>query len=137
MRSICPCVLRPQHHDTSLRLREVLINLSLSNESPVTPWTAHSVRCGSPGEGLLELEADIKDQAEALAARMVSPKPIRILTHSLSRLEKWSLDVLTGKRMILADDMAWEDDGKTIEDDADSESKISTSSDGFPTSSDE
>jgi len=135
MRSICADVLRLQHHDTSLRLSEVLINLSLSNESPMTTSAAHSTRCGSTGGGFLKLKADIEDQAEALAAHMASPKIIRILTHSLPQLEMRSLDVLTGKCMILADDMAWEDDGKTVEDDSDLESEILD--DGFSTSSDE
>jgi hypothetical protein len=123
MRSICPDVLRPQHHDTSLRLSEVLINLSLSNESPMITSAAHSIRCGPIG-GFLELKADIEDQAEALAIHMASPKIIRILTHTLPQLEMRSLDVLTGKCMKLADDMAWKDDGKTIDDDSELESEI-------------
>ncbi|KAF2462814.1 uncharacterized protein BDR25DRAFT_122562 [Lindgomyces ingoldianus] len=135
MRSICADVLRPQHHDTSLRLSEVLINLSLSNESPMTTSAAHSTRCGPTGGGFLKLKADIEDQAEALAAHMVSPKIIRILTHTLPQLEMRSLDVLTGKCMKLADDMAWEDDGGTVQDDSDLESEIL--GDDFSTPSDE
>ena len=134
MRSICADVLRPQHHETNLRLSEVLINLSLSNESPTITSAVHSTRCGSTGEGFLKLKADIEDQAEALAAHMVSPKTFRILTHSLPQLKMQSLDVLTGKCMILADDMSWEDDGTTVEDESDSESDIL---DTFSTSSDE
>lgn len=135
MRSICADALRPQHRDAGLRLSEVLINLSLSNESPMITSAAHTTQCGSTGGGFLKLKADIEAQAEALATLMKSPKIIRILSHSLPRLEMWSLDVLTGRRMILADDMAWEDDGKTVEDDSDSESEILD--DGFSTSSDE
>ncbi|KAI1087174.1 hypothetical protein F5B19DRAFT_486913 [Rostrohypoxylon terebratum] len=134
MRSICPDVLRPHHHDTDLRLSEVLINLSLSKDSLISTSAAHSIRCGSTGRGFIQLKADIEDQAKALAARMASPKTIRILTHSLPQIELQSLDVLTGKCMKLADDMAWEDDGKTVEDDSDSESEILD--DDFSTSSD-
>ena len=135
MRSICADVLKPQHHDTSLRLSEVLINLSLSNESPMTTSAAHAARCGSTGGEFLKLKAEIEDQAEALVARMTAPKKIRILTHSLPHFEMRSLDVLTGKCTILADGMAWEDEGKTVEDDSDSESEIMD--DGSSTSSDE
>ncbi|KAI0003583.1 hypothetical protein F4779DRAFT_601457 [Xylariaceae sp. FL0662B] len=135
MRSICADVLRPQRDDTSLRLSEVLINLSLSNESPMTTSAAHSIRCGSTGGGFYQLKEDIEKQAEALATRMVSPKTIRILTHSLPQIEMQSLDILTGKCMILTNDKAWEDDGKTVEDDSDSESEILDG--GFSTSSDE
>ncbi|XDG04573.1 hypothetical protein ABKA04_004188 [Annulohypoxylon sp. FPYF3050] len=131
---ICPDVLRPQHHDTNLRSSEVLINLSLSTKSSMTTSAAHSTRCGSTGGGFLQLKADIEDQAKALAARMASPKTIRILTHSFPHTEMQSLDVLTGKNMTLADDMEWEDDGKTVEDVSDLESEISD--DSFSTSSD-
>ncbi|KAH9883305.1 hypothetical protein F4778DRAFT_697825 [Xylariomycetidae sp. FL2044] len=135
MRSICADALRPQHHETSLRLSEVLINLSLSNESTMTTSMTHSTPCSSTGGRFLKLKADIEDQAEALATRMISPKIVRVLTHSLPQLEMRSLDILSGKCMILADDMAWEDDGKTEEDCSDSESDILD--DDFSTSSNE
>ncbi|KAI1776490.1 hypothetical protein F4818DRAFT_439889 [Hypoxylon cercidicola] len=116
MRSICADALRPHHNNTVLRLSEVLINLSLSNESnPTSIAAAHSIPCGSIGGDFFQLKADIEDQAKALAARMASPKTIRILTQTFPYIDMRSLDVLTGKSMILADDMAWEDDGKTIE----------------------
>lgn len=134
MRSVCADVLRPQHHGASLRLSEVLVNLSLSNESSMITSATHSTPCGSKSGRFLKLKADIEDQAEALIPHMVSPKIIRILTHSLPQLEMRSLDVLTGKCMKLADDMDWEDDGKTVDDMSDSESEILD--DGFSTSSD-
>ncbi|KAK3063860.1 hypothetical protein LTS18_012179 [Coniosporium uncinatum] len=135
LRNICPDVLKCQPYAASLRLSEVLVNLSLSRESPLTTSAAHSTRCGSTGEGLLELEADIQDQAKALAAQMTSPKIVRILTHTLPKIEMRSLDVLTGKLMDLTDEMAWDDDGKTVEEDSDPEPEIDT--DDFSTSSDE
>lgn len=66
---------------------------------------------------------------------MATPKTIIILTHSLPQLKMQSLEVLTGRRMVLAADMAREDDGKTVEYDSDSESEILD--DGFSTSSDQ
>ncbi|KAK8917978.1 hypothetical protein VCV18_009306 [Metarhizium anisopliae] len=38
--------------------------------------------------------------------------------------ETQSLDILTGKTMILGDDMAWGEDGKTVEEDSGSESEL-------------
>ncbi|KAK0722944.1 hypothetical protein B0T26DRAFT_740017 [Lasiosphaeria miniovina] len=81
MRSICPDVLISRHSNSSLQLSEVVINL-----------TAHSKRCGSQGEGLLQLKADLCEQAEALATQMAFPE-----------FETKSLHVLTGKTMILED----------------------------------
>ncbi|KAF4442413.1 hypothetical protein FALBO_17297, partial [Fusarium albosuccineum] len=64
------------------------------------------------------------DAAGALAERMTSPKTLRILTHSLPSFEIQSLDVLTGKTMILDDDMAWGEDGKMVEEDSEPESEL-------------
>ena len=83
MRRICPEVLRPQTNDTALQLIEVVVNLSLSNESPMTTSAAHSVRCGSTDRGFAQLQTDIEDHARALIPSMTSPKVIRVLTHSL------------------------------------------------------
>jgi len=57
----------------------------------------------------------MREQAEALAARMASPKTVRILTHSYPNFRRQSLDVLTGKTMILEGDVAWDEDGETVE----------------------
>jgi hypothetical protein len=131
MRSICPEVLKLQHQDTRIRLNEVLVNLSLSELSSMAASVALSTRCGSAGGEFLKLKGDIEGQAGALAAHMVSPKTIRILTPAFPELETRSLDVLTGKFMILDDDAAWEDDGETVKDDSSSEpeSEISSVSD--------
>lgn len=132
MRSICPDCLKPRDHNPSLHLSVVAINLSLTTGIMAA---AHSKRCGSQGGGLLRLKAAIQEEAEALAARMASPKTIRILTHSLPQFETQSLDVLTGKTMILDDDKAWDEDGKTVMEDSEPESEILD--DEFSTSSDE
>ncbi|KAF5009189.1 hypothetical protein FDECE_4554 [Fusarium decemcellulare] len=124
MHNICPDVLKPPHPDGSLRLSVAAINLSLTTDLPGITSAAHSSRCGSAGGGLLQLKADMVEAAEALAARMTSPKTLRILTHSLPSFEIQSLDVLTGKTMILDDDMAWGEDGKTVEEDSEPESEL-------------
>jgi hypothetical protein len=124
MRSICPDVLKPQDPNEKLHLSVVVINLSLTTNLPGITSAAHSKRCGSGARGLLQLKADIQEQAEALATRMASPKLMRILTHSLPQFETQSLDVLTGKTMILDDDMAWDEDGKTVKEDSEPESEL-------------
>ena len=130
MRRVCPDILRPQPPRFNLRLSEVLINLSLSNESPMTTSVAYPARCGSTGGGFAQLQADIEHQAKALVAHMASPQTVRILTHSLPQLEMQSFDVLAGKRLVLGDHAAWDDDGQTIEDNSDVESAILESGSG-------
>lgn len=124
MRSICPDVLKLRDTNNSLRLSVVVVNLSLIANFPGITSAAHSQRCGSQSEGLAQLKAEMQQQAEALATRMASPKVVRILTHSLPQFETHSLDVLTGKVMILSDGMAWEEDGKTVEEDSEPESEL-------------
>ncbi|UNI13852.1 hypothetical protein JDV02_000550, partial [Purpureocillium takamizusanense] len=121
---ICPDVLKPRDPNDGLYLNVVVINLSLTTNLPGITSAAHSKRCGSQGGGLLQLKAEIQEQAEALATRMASPKIMRILTHSLPQFTTQSLDILTGKTMILDDDMGWDEDGKTVEDDSEPESEL-------------
>ncbi|KAF5122533.1 hypothetical protein E5D57_013015 [Metarhizium anisopliae] len=124
MRSICPDVLKPQDPNESLHLSEVVVNLSLTTNLPGITSAAHSKRCSFQEGGLLQLKADIQEQAEDLATKMASPKVVRILTHTLPQFETQSLDVLTGRTMILDDDMAWGENGKTVEEDSGSESEL-------------
>ncbi|QKX58876.1 uncharacterized protein TRUGW13939_06004 [Talaromyces rugulosus] len=131
MRSICPDVLKPRDPDDSLHLSVVAINLSHPGIMSVT----HSKQCGSRGGGVLRLKAAIQEQGEVLATRMASPKTIRILNHSLPQFEIQSLDVLTGKTIILDDDMAWDEDSKTVKEESEPESEITD--DGFSTFLDE
>ncbi|QPH16402.1 hypothetical protein C2857_001036 [Epichloe festucae Fl1] len=127
MRSICPDALKPcgPSGSGSLSLSRVAINLSLIPNLPGITSAAHSKRCGSQGGGVVQLKADILEQAEVLANQMTSSKTVRILTHSLPQLEIQSLDVLTGRTMVLDDDTAWDGDGKLVVEDSESESELS------------
>ncbi|KAM0545645.1 hypothetical protein ACHAPJ_011261 [Fusarium lateritium] len=124
MRSICPDVLQTQDLDSTLQLSTVVVNLSLLTDQPSTTSAAHSKPCGSQDGGLIQLKADIQEQAEALVTRMASPKTMRILTHSLPQFDIQSLDVLTGKMMVLDDDAPWDGDGKVIQEDSEPESDL-------------
>ncbi|KAI1354341.1 hypothetical protein F5Y01DRAFT_13945 [Xylaria sp. FL0043] len=128
MRSICPEVLKLEHPGDSLRLSVVAINLS----QPAThsrPYEMPSLTCGYGAGRLLQLKADLREQAEALITRMAHPRIIRILSLSLPLLEMQSLDVLTGKTMVLDDNMAWDEDGRELQEDSEPESEISSLSD--------
>ncbi|KAF2679297.1 hypothetical protein K458DRAFT_422337 [Lentithecium fluviatile CBS 122367] len=127
MRSICADVLKPRQHSTNLRLNEMLINLSLSNESPLTTSAAHATCCGSSPGGFLQLKADMEKQAQVLVAQMSAPKIVRILTHALPSIEMRAFDVLTDRNVILSEGAEWDDDGEAIEDEV---SDLSSDDDG-------
>jgi len=125
MRSICADILKPRQHSTSLQLNEILINLSLSNESSLTTSAAYARFCGSSTVGFLQMKADIEKQAQVLITRMVAPKIVRVLTHALPSLKMQAFDILTGRNVTLSEGAEWDDDGETIEDQvSDEESEI-------------
>ncbi|KAF5689042.1 hypothetical protein FDENT_4544 [Fusarium denticulatum] len=127
---ICPDVLKTQDPDKKLRLSTVAINLTLDSDEPSLLPAAYSEPCAPHAGGLIQLKADIQEQAEVLVARMESPKTIRILDQNFPQLETRSLDVLTGKIMKLEDDVAWDEDGQTVQEDwedwEDSETELET-----------
>jgi hypothetical protein len=107
-------------------LNEVLINLSLSNESPLTTSAVHTTCCGSSPGGFFPLKADMEKQAQVLVAQMAAPKIVRILTHALPSIQMRAFDVLTGRNVTLSEGAEWDDDGEAIEDEvSDEESEIS------------
>lgn len=126
MRSICADVLKPRQHSTNLRLNEMLINLSLSNESPLTTSAAHATCCGASPRGFLQLKADMEKQTQVLVAQVAAPKIVMILTHALPSIEMRAFDVLTDRNVTLSEGAEWDDDGEAIEDEvSDEESEIS------------
>ena len=115
MRSVCPDILEPRGNNNCLHLSVVAINLSLMTTLPEILQGTHANRCGSGPGGLPQLKAEMVEQAEILANQMASPKIIRILTQTLPDFEMLSLDVLTGKKMKLDYDMAWDEDGEAVD----------------------
>ena len=87
-----------------------MVNLSLYGDSPTDTSIAVST-----GGGLLQLRRDMEERTSLLVARMSYPKVARILSHSFPALQMQSWDALTGRRMILRDGAAWDDDGRTEE----------------------
>ncbi|WEW60422.1 hypothetical protein PRK78_005908 [Emydomyces testavorans] len=134
MRCICPVALRPPFDNATVPLKSLIVNLSLSKESPSVASATHSRRCGMQDESLLKLRADIEKQAATLTTLMSSPVRVRVLYHNVPSIEMRSFDVLTGKRMALTDDADWEDDGESESDeDLDQQRDLfeSDSSDSF------
>ncbi|KAF2234929.1 hypothetical protein EV356DRAFT_428114, partial [Viridothelium virens] len=132
MRRICADVLRPLDHESSLRLSEVIINLDLSEGPEIATAPPHSLSCNALDLNFLEMKTGLETQAKILAANMESPKIFRILSHSIPKFELLSVDVLTGKHMLLTEDIyehkPWDADGATITDNSDAESESEISS---------
>ncbi|KAF2746995.1 hypothetical protein M011DRAFT_458990 [Sporormia fimetaria CBS 119925] len=129
LRRICPDALRPWKHleGTKLPLEEALVNLSLTNESPLVTAAGHATRCGGTSVGeFLQRKADMEAQAHILATLMATPRKVRILTHTLPSMEMRAFDVLSGRTMALAEGSDWGDDGEGFEEEvSDEESEIS------------
>ncbi|KAK2781717.1 hypothetical protein FQN52_001392 [Onygenales sp. PD_12] len=114
MCEICPDVLRPGENSTDpLFLEEAIVNLSLPNMSRNTSPARYAKRCDSSVGQFGRLGLDIEEQAALLIQQMSCPRRVRILTHSFPSLKILSFDALTGKRMILDDDVSWGADGET------------------------
>jgi hypothetical protein len=124
VRNICPDALTPRDPKTTLRLREVIVNLSMRMELSKPIPATHSNLCGSQDYDPIFTQAVMQEQAEALACQLSSPKVVRILTHIHVGFETQSLDVLTGKNMTIGDYSEWDEDGKTVYDYRSSESEF-------------
>jgi hypothetical protein len=126
MRIICVDALTPPKHAMNMRLTEVIVNLSLYDESLVPSPATHATPC--TGGGKLKLRNDMKERAKDFLHRMSSPMTVRVLTYTSPKLNMRSLDVLSSRYMELEEESAWDDDGRTIVDDVDSKSDIVTDS---------
>ena len=124
---ICPLVLRPQSHGTNLPLREILINLSLSEEPTKAVGSKHTRRCCPEdeevylesdlyGQELYLLRADLIEEARALVTRLAAPKMVRILWHKSLSPDLSAFDVLTGRNLKLKKGAEWDDEGKPFKD---------------------
>ncbi|KPM43764.1 hypothetical protein AK830_g2790 [Neonectria ditissima] len=116
MPHICLDALKPDGHD-KLRLRNLAINLSMSRELGGALQVHYAKRCDDRNSTIRKLLPDMRQQAKVVASRMSAPKTVRILTHTLPIFRKHSLDVLTDRTMLMHSDMAWDEDGVTIDED--------------------
>lgn len=71
------------------------------------------------------MRADMQTQAESLVLRRKTPRMLRILTHSLPAIETRTVDISTGKALVLDESIAWDQDGRTLEEHSASESELS------------
>lgn len=126
MRSICADVLKSPQGSTDLRLNLVLINLSLTNESPLVAAAGHAIGCNSSPVQFLRLQFDIEKEAQVLVTQMAAPKMVRILSHARTiHTGLQALDVLSGETIKLDEKAEWDDPGEVVEEIMDEESEIS------------
>ena len=116
MASVCQHMLDAAGKGTLHRLEHVVINLSLSEISESDTSYRYPRRCEAiPGDTFARLKADIEDHAGKLMHAMENARLVRILSHTFPGLEMRSLDVLTGRQMILAPASPWDADGEEVE----------------------
>ncbi|KAK5636770.1 hypothetical protein RRF57_012482 [Xylaria bambusicola] len=117
MHLICPDALKAPGSNGSLHLHTAVVNMSLNFSPSGFIFNSHSKRCPSGEGNLLQLKTDMQEQAEVLASRMSSPRIVRILTRDNPACEMLSLDILTGKTMVLRYDAPWDAGGEFVEKD--------------------
>ncbi|USP80490.1 hypothetical protein yc1106_07764 [Curvularia clavata] len=116
MRRICANVLNTGGPDKKLRLNEVIINLSLANESPLVSSFSHAKCCNTSSSGLPQLQHALEEQAGVLVTQMENPMMVRILRQEGRMGRKMqAFDVLTGKTIVFEDGTEWDGEGKIIE----------------------
>ncbi|KAF2692223.1 hypothetical protein K458DRAFT_382053 [Lentithecium fluviatile CBS 122367] len=126
--SICSAVLEPLNHTKKLRLCEMIVNLSITHDSPNEPSATHDARCFSGGT--LQLKAETEEKVQLLALQMAAPTMVRILTHqspTKETIELRAFDALTCKTSKMVKDLAWDADDEVIVEDSevsDAESEI-------------
>lgn len=110
---ICPEILSidpDAHYDN---LEEVIINLSLSEMTPVEAAYRYPARCNSQ-RNFTHLIAALEERASLLAERMRTVKMVRLISHSLPSMQICAFDALTGRRMRLKSLQEWDADGEDI-----------------------
>lgn len=110
---ICPEILSidpDAHYDN---LEEVIINLSLSEMTPVEAAYRYPARCNSQ-RNFTHLLAALEERAALLAERMRTVKMVRLISHSLPSMQICAFDALTGRRMRLKSLQEWDADGEDI-----------------------
>jgi hypothetical protein len=110
MREICPDVLKIQTTSTKLRLKKVIICLSLADESSSVNLSSYALRCGSvPGawgvisrdevdrltQDFLHLKTAMETQAQVLVTHMADPEMVRIVAHTPPSSHLKAFDAVT------------------------------------------
>jgi hypothetical protein len=114
LRSICYAAITPPDGSTNLHLNDMVINLSLSNESPFITSATHSMACGGSGPVTFTPKGAFHWRAEAVALSVASPKKFRLVSHTLPNAVIQSLDLLTGDLYTLKDGAEWDGDGEIV-----------------------
>ncbi|KAK4040317.1 hypothetical protein C8A01DRAFT_35647 [Parachaetomium inaequale] len=131
MESVCKSLLEPPPGDAPLALEEVIVNLSLSQLNHAITSVRHSRCCGDvAGTAFVQFKNALEAQATALAARLRQPRMVRIITHEFPSLDFYAFDALTGKRILLEDNIEWDAEGEA-EDDAEADATEDDESDLF------
>ncbi|KAK4154791.1 hypothetical protein C8A00DRAFT_32386 [Chaetomidium leptoderma] len=112
MYRICDTILMPPEDGVSLRLKEVIINLARTQHANGCSVRFPIYICASPPGYPRSTRADIERRATALAARLETPRMVRVI--DVVRGDIHAFDAITGRRMVLAPGAEWDADGKTI-----------------------
>lgn len=115
MERVCEVLLKEPAGEKPLVLRELIVNLSLSELSDTSTSYRHSRSCQSPsGSGTLQLKEAMERQATTLSARLCNPRMVRVISHTLPSLDIIAYDAITGKRIHLKNNVEWDAEGEVV-----------------------
>lgn len=115
MERVCEALLGEALGNKPLLLKEVIVNLSLSELSDISTSYRHSRSCQSPsGSSTLQLREAMERQATMLAARLCKPRMVRVISHTPPSLDMIAFDAITGKRTQLKSNVGWDAEGEVV-----------------------
>jgi hypothetical protein len=132
MNMVCESLLKLPPDDTPLALEELIINCSISELSDTRTAYNRPSLCmyhydprdyGLPkATRNLPIELVMERQATALAARLRSPRMVRVITHRLPTLDIFAFDAIEGRYVKLPNNQDWVAEGE-VEEEEGSESE--------------
>ncbi|KAK3293769.1 uncharacterized protein B0H64DRAFT_364618 [Chaetomium fimeti] len=114
MEEICETLLERPPSNTALE--EVIVNLSISQISDTITSYRCPKRCKTVARDFSQLKLAMETKAATLATLLRNPRTLRVISHELPSLNVYAFDAITGKRMLLANNVEWDADGELVDD---------------------
>jgi hypothetical protein len=113
MWNICEALLRLPPGETTLKMADIIISLTLLDINFNVVSCQYPIRCRHiDGKPIFQLRADIERQMNELIPRLNKPQTARVLSHAIVSNKIVVYDALTRKRMQLASCDPWDSDGE-------------------------
>ncbi|KAL1875135.1 hypothetical protein VTK73DRAFT_10272 [Phialemonium thermophilum] len=117
MDAVCEDLLDPPTPDSYLLLKEVIVNLSLSELSDDITSYRYPVCCTTASSTtFLEMRDMLIDRATTLSQRLLNPQTVRVIWHELPSLTRYAWDAIAAQRIQLGPGTKWDAEGWVVDD---------------------